>query len=130
MNWFRNMMVGRYGTDEFNVFLISIALLLSLLSSGTNIYGFSVFSGILIVVYFFRAFSRDIWKRQRENSWFLKYFNPVRSWFQKMVYQTKDQIKNKYYKCPNCNQKLRVPRGKGKIEISCPKCRTEFIKRT
>lgn len=130
MNWLRNMMVGRYGTDEFNVFLISIALLMSLLSSGTNIYGFSVFSGILIVIYFFRAFSRDIWKRQRENSWFLKYFNPVRSWFQKMVYRVKDQIKNKYYKCPTCNQKLRVPRGKGKIKISCPKCRTEFIKRT
>lgn len=130
MNWLRNMMVGRYGTDEFNVFLISIALIFSLLSSGTNIYGFSVFSGILIVVYFFRAFSRDIWKRQRENSWFLKHFNPVRSWFCKMTYLIKDQIKNKYYKCPNCNQKLRVPRGKGKIEISCPKCRTEFIKRT
>ena len=130
MNWLRNMMAGRYGTDEFNIFLISTALIFSLLSNGTKIYGFSVLSGIAIIVYIYRGFSRDIWKRQRENNWFLKYFNPVRSWFRKKKYQIKDGVKNKYYKCPKCSQKLRVPRGKGKIEISCPKCRTEFIKRT
>lgn len=121
MNWLRKFMTGRYGVDELNISLLIVSLLLSILSGITDSFSLSAVGAILIILYFYRALSKEIWKRRNENTKFLNITKPVRELLNR---------KYKYYKCPSCGQKLRLPKGKGKIQISCPKCRTEFIKRT
>lgn len=129
MNQFQKWMVGRYGLDELNQALLVAGFTLSVISMFTNNRVVSYLSWILIIFLFYRTLSKNIWKRKQENQKFLKYIKPVQASFQKKAFQAKDQT-SKYYKCPTCKQKIRVPRGKGKIEISCPKCRSKFIKKT
>ena len=121
MNWLRKLMMGRYGVDELNINLLIVSLLLSILSGVTDSFSLSAVGAVLIILYFYRALSKELWKRRNENTRFLNIIKPVRELLNR---------KYKYYKCPSCGQKLRLPKGKGKIQISCPKCRTEFIKRT
>ena len=119
--WFRNFMAGRYGTDKLNMTLLIVSLVLVVLSS--------FFAGWLkllcvVVAYglmfwaIWRCFSRNTYKRYQENRKFLQFFDRL-----------KDRD-HRYYDCPKCRQVVRVPRGKGKIAITCPKCREKFIKKT
>lgn len=130
MNWLRRVMLGRYGSDQLSIALMILYMVLSLLSRFTNVYVLSVISLIPLVFCFFRMFSKNIQKRYQENNIFMGYYNKVKYGF----YNKRDRIRDmkiyKYYKCPNCSNKLRVPRGKGKICITCPSCKTKFIKRT
>ena len=90
-----------------------------------------LFSYFMIVLYFFRCFSRNIYKRQMENQKFLKAWNPVKNYFKFCRLRMKERSgTKKLYRCPKCHQTIRVPKGRGKIAISCPKCRFEFIKKT
>ena len=75
--------------------------------------------------------SRNIYKRSAENQRFLKLWNPVKNYGHniKMKFVERGGTKN-LCRCPKCHQIIRVPKGKGKIAITCPKCRFEFIKRT
>lgn len=121
-NWLRRMMYGRYGSDKLNMVLVFSAL-------GTQIVSwFLPFPyarlGLLLACYFllgwaiFRMFSRNVRKRYRENQKFLAFFTRL-----------KDR-NHKYYKCPKCRQPVRVPKGKGKIAITCPRCKEKFIRKT
>ena len=65
----------------------------------------------------FRMYSRNIEARRRENAAFLRFFSRL----------TDKQYR--YFRCPGCRQVVRVPRGKGKINIRCPKCSRQFIKK-
>ena len=86
--------------------------------------------GIILIVYtYFRLLSKDIATRYDENRRFLNFTqNLTRKVDRKktMVKQMKDYH---IYTCPSCEQKIRIPRGKGRIEITCPKCKTKFVKR-
>ena len=132
-NWLRNIgyklrsglqhfMAGRYGTDKLNMALLCSGLAFSLLAS--FIPGALIKLGLTIVAYafmfvaIFRTFSRNVYKRYEENRKFLIFFQKLRD---------KD---HRYYNCPRCRQQVRVPKGKGKISITCPKCREKFIKTT
>ena len=135
MNWFRRMMYGRYGNDQFGNFLFVLYLLLFVLQRifirtvASPI--FALVSMLVIVLYFFRCFSRNIVNRQRENQKFLKFWNPVKNYFKFCRLRMKERSgTKKLYRCPKCHQTIRVPKGRGKIAISCPKCRFEFIKKT
>lgn len=77
----------------------------------------------------FCMFSRNIYKRQAENQKFLQISAPVIKWFRTKSARAKDSA-HKYYACPKCKQTCRVPSGKGKIQITCPKCGEKFIKKT
>ncbi len=135
MNWLRRMMYGRYGNDQLGNFLFVVYLILFVLQfflRGTVMYSVIVaLSYLVIIAYFFRCFSRNIYKRQNENQKFLKAWNPVKNYFKfcKLRMQERGGTK-KLYRCPKCHQTIRVPKGRGKIAISCPKCRFEFIKKT
>ncbi len=130
MNGIRKFMYGRYGLDQFTRALIVIALLLSVLGSfGRNpilVYG----SYLPIAYALFRTFSKNITKRERENVLYCTVINS----FKKFVINLKNLFfgtkTHKYYQCNHCKQTIRVPRGKGKICITCPKCKTEFVKKT
>ena len=121
-NGFRRFMQGRHGTDKLNMWILGtgvvlcvltllipvplVDLLLTLASYGCMIWAL------------FRMFSRNTYRRYQENRRFLQLLGRV-----------KDR-QHRYYKCPKCRQTVRVPKGKGKIAINCPKCKEKFIRKT
>lgn len=123
-------MYGRYGVDSFSQCLMWIAIIGFLLSNFRWGRGF-YFIGFAAMVYAtVRIFSKNTYKRAAENQKFLQRTSKIRSFFQQKKWAMMQKKSYHIYKCPSCKQKIRIPRGKGKIEISCPKCRTKFIKRS
>ena len=119
---FRNFMVGRYGTDKLNMVILCAGLAVCFVSAffhnpKVNLLLTAVSYGLMFWA-LFRSFSRNTYKRYQENRKFLQFFDRL-----------KDRD-HRYYDCPKCRQVVRVPRGKGKIAITCPKCRERRIKKT
>lgn len=122
-------MWGRYGNDNFNQFLLAVAfvsLLISFFGGGL----FYLVATVVMVYAYFRMFSRNISKRSAENQQFLKQKLKVRAFFTKKKKELAERKVYHIYRCPNCRQKIRIPRGKGKIAIRCRKCGNEFIKKS
>ncbi len=118
----RNFMMGRYGTDKLNMLILSVGLAASLLSvilrsTPVNMVLFLLSYGMMFWA-IFRSLSRNTYKRYQENRKFLQ-----------LVGRMKDR-EHRYFDCPKCRQMVRVPRGKGKISITCPRCREKFVKKT
>ena len=115
-------MQGRYGLDRLNSVLLWVSLGLAVLSVIIGYVpvrlGLTFFAYGLMGVAIFRALSHNTYKRYRENRWFLLQLDRI-----------KDR-NHKYYTYPKCRQSVRVPKGKGKIAITCPKCKEKFIKKT
>ncbi len=130
MNWFRKMMIGRYGTDNLTFAMFILSIIVSLIARGTHSYALSILSTGIVVLCLLRIFSRNTAKRYRENVRFMKTWSPIQYWIESKVRLLKDSKTHRYYKCPNCSMRLRVPRNRGKININCPKCHTQFIKKT
>ena len=125
-------MQGRYGIDQFSKFLLITGLVVVLLSSFFRESAWSMILYILgwaIVIYcYVRMFSRNIQKRYAENQRYLSKTYKVRSWFQKQKNLFQQRKIYHVYTCPSCKQKIRIPKGKGRIEVRCPKCGTTFVK--
>ena len=83
----------------------------------------------LLLLSVFRMMSRKRYKRKKENEKFFALIRPLRSRY-KLIKNNLTDKGHRYYQCPQCGQKVRVPRGRGKIEISCPNCRTKFTRRS
>ncbi len=137
-------MQGRYGMDELSRFMMGASLVILLVELITKWHVLTlVFWAVFIIIYY-RMFSRDYGKRQQENQKYLNARYKLRAkWYQifhkngkntvsfdKLQKDLQQRMQYHIYKCPNCSQKIRIPRGKGRIMISCPKCRTEFMKRS
>lgn len=129
MNWLRNFMAGRYGGDQLNIALILLYLILAIVAQITQLWVIWIVEILLLVYCFFRILSRNVEKRYQENQKFLKLWNPIKQWLLGIKIRVCDKT-HRYYHCPKCKNTLRVPRGKGKICITCPVCKTEFIKKT
>ena len=127
---FQQFMVGRYGSDELERFL-SIVILVCLVFSIFTKERFFYTLGLFLVGYsYFRMFSKNISKRYAENQKFLTIrYKVVSKWnlFKKHLAESKT---HRFFRCPQCKQKVRVPKGRGKICITCPKCKTEFVKKS
>lgn len=126
---FVRFMQGRYGNDQFNRFLMIVAMVLLILS----VFGLDLlyFIAIAVMVYaYFRMFSKQIYKRSAENQKYLQYEWKVKVKLQKKKSQLQQSKTHRIYKCPNCKQKIRVPKGRGRIAITCRKCGHEFIKKS
>jgi len=129
MNWLRRFMYGRYGTDQLNMFLLIVYTVLALISTLTRIALFSLIALILLGYITFRMFSRNINKRRKEN----EIFNKKIGFIFKRIKQRFNRLKDKnhrYFKCPKCKAILRVPKNRGTIVITCPKCKTQITKNT
>ena len=118
----RSFMTGRYGTDRLNMVILGAGLVASLLSVMISVQPFNlilwVLSYVLMIWAIFRSLSRNTYKRYQENRKFLQ------------VYDRMKDRQHRYFDCPKCRQTVRVPRGKGKISITCPRCREKFVKKT
>lgn len=128
MNRFYKFMYGRYGSDQLNMTLIIIAFICSLLGGFTPY--FTIFSYFLLILCIYRMFSKQIYKRRNENTIFMNKTLPIRKWYKRTKNRWRDRKTHVYYRCPQCHQHLRVPKGKGKIEINCPHCHTKFDRKT
>ena len=118
----RSFMAGRYGTDRLNMVILCAGLFCSLLSVWVkavplNIIFWALSYGLMIWA-ICRALSRNTYRRYQENRKFLQFFTRL-----------KDR-QNRYFDCPKCRQLVRVPRGKGKIAITCPRGKEKFIRKT
>ncbi|MBQ4259107.1 MAG: hypothetical protein IJB84_02445 [Lachnospiraceae bacterium] len=128
----QRFMWGRYGNDRFNQFLMITAMVLWLLSLFVR-GSFYTLALVVMVYAYFRMFSRNIAKRSAENQWYLRHEMKVRSFLAKKKGQftrVNADKTHRIYQCPNCKQKIRVPRGRGKIAITCRKCGNEFVRRS
>ena len=124
-NALQRFMYGRYGNDQFNLFLIGTYLVLYLLFVLTGFAPLYWLSLVLIAYSLFRLLSRNPARRRSENARFLSIVNPVLRWLRlrRTIHRDKG---HRYFKCPNCGQQLRVPRGKGKITVTCRGCGASF----
>ena len=119
---YRRFMEGRYGTDRLNMTILTTGLVLCILSMFFRIpvvnLVLTLLSYVLMFWAIFRTLSRNTYKRYQENRKYLQIFDRL-----------KDR-EHRYFDCPKCRQLVRVPRGKGKIAITCPRCREKFVKKT
>lgn len=130
MNWLQRFMMGRYGMDQLSIALLILSFLLTLIAMLAKLPLLSYLSYVPLCLSIFRTLSRNIWKRRMENYKFSILISPIYSWFKKIQDRAGKAKTHRYFKCPDCKAKLRVPKGKGEIIITCPKCRTEFRKIT
>lgn len=130
MNKFRdkleNFMQGRYGMDQLGRFMMFAALALLILSFFFGGIILNTVALALLVWGYIRMFSRNHAKRWEENEKFLSLKDRILG----RGGRTRGDKAHCYFSCPACGQKVRVPKGKGKISIHCPRCHTDFIKRT
>lgn len=126
---FQQFMYGRYGGDAFSLVLLVIALVLSLIG-GLFFWPVTLLADVVYIYVLFRMFSKNIPARQREYYAFLKVWEPVKKWFRFQKQKFDQRGTYRYFKCPNCKQQLRAPRGRGKIEVTCQKCHTVFRTKT
>ena len=124
-NAIQRFMYGRYGNDQFGFFLLGLSVVLSLLASLFDLGLLNLLAEVAIIFALFRMFSRNTYKRREENAKFMRRFNPFLKWFRLQQTMRKDKA-HRYFKCPNCSQYLRVPRGKGKITVTCRSCKASF----
>ena len=123
-------MQGRYGVDQFSRFLIYFSLCLLIITLFVH-SGIIYTAALAVLVYsYFRVLSRNISRRNTENQKYLQIRYRIVGRFNSMKARIKDSKTHRIFKCPGCGQKIRVPKGKGRISIKCPRCRIEFIKKT
>lgn len=132
---FQRMMYGRYGNDSLGTACCGTYLILWFVSF---VFRRTVLpriltpiSYLLVILYFYRFFSKNIYRRQRENQKYLQICQKVKNYgkYIRLKFTERSGV-NKLFRCPKCHQIIRVPKGRGKIAISCPKCRFEFVKRS
>ena len=121
-----------YGFDGMSSFLLFISVILNLVTGmwpSQAVNNFNLISYLPLLGCIFRVFSRNHERRAHENECFLKLARPL---CENIIEKREEQAEAKlfrFFKCPVCKQKLRVPKGKGKVEITCPKCGNKFIKK-
>lgn len=132
-NWKNKMMQfmqGRYGADQMGQMLSAVSMVFLIISLFSRNQAWFLLAVIGIVYNYFRMFSKNISKRYAENQKYLTVTAGIRrklaSWKSQLAQRKIYHI----YRCPGCKQKIRVPRGRGKIEIRCPKCNTRFVKKS
>ena len=127
---FMRFMQGRNGVDQLGKTLNTVTIVLLIISMFTRWSILYYISLALLIYTYFRIFSKNIPKRYAENQKFcnwrydmaVKKNKRKQEWEQRKIYR--------FFRCPMCKQKVRVPKGRGKICITCPKCRQEFVKRS
>lgn len=129
-NFLEKFMMGRYGPDHLSVALIILSFLVSVLYAFIGHLPLLFLSYFIFALVLFRVLSRKIDKRRRENDIFIRYWWPIRTKVKGFFSRLSQRKTHKFIKCPQCKNILRLPRGKGEIITTCPKCTKKFRTKT
>ncbi len=129
MNGLRRFMYGRNGVDQLNLALLVFSVLLMVITAFIPIYWVRLIEYVPLIWCLFRMLSKNIVARRAENYKFITIWNKVKGFFSGVSLRFKDKT-HRYFKCPSCKTVVRVPKGKGKILITCPRCKTRFEKKS
>ena len=117
-------MMGRRGFDQFSRDLMVLAMILVLLDLFVPKNILTTLGFLIILYAYYRAFSKNLVKRQEENNWYVTFMgSKIQAWRQR------DYKHYRYFKCPNCKQTLRAPKGRRKIRVTCSRCHSVFEKK-
>jgi len=128
-NGLRSFMSGRYGSDQLSLALLIGGLILSLISGlfGTVVGLLLSYLGLAAYIWtIFRTFSRNIEKRRAENAKFMDFKRNFKSNVSQFFTRLKNFRKFKYFRCPQCKARLRLPRKVGEVTVTCGKCHNQF----
>ncbi|MEF2968545.1 hypothetical protein V3851_22240 [Paenibacillus sp. M1] len=125
----RQFMMGRYGMDHYGRFLYIASIVCLILGMFLSPL-LTLLAFALLIYQYFRMFSRNFYKRGQENNAYLAIRHRITGWFRTKKQQVAQRKTHRFYKCPSCKQTLRVPKGKGKISITCSKCHTQFVRKS
>ncbi len=128
MNWLTRFFYGRHGADQFSIFLFAVYLSMAILSQIFRLFPLYLVSWAVFAWSVFRMLSKNHAKRAAENNRFMVGWYRFRNGFKNFGQRAGDFQKYRVFDCPSCGQKVRVPRGKGKINITCPNCRSKFMR--
>ena len=124
-SYLARFMSGRYGGDQLNLFLIVLYMVLYVVFLLTRLLMFEVLGTVVLIYSLYRSLSRRLDRRRAENARFLQVVRPV--WRKCAAFRARAHDKeHRYFKCPNCGQQMRVPRGKGRITVHCRSCGAAF----
>lgn len=130
MNGFKEklarFMAGRYGTDALYTVILTVCIILAVVNLFVRSWVIWLAMLLLAAWATFRAMSRNIYKRSKENQFILKIKNSVVFFFNTGIKRFKERKTHVYKKCPQCRAQLRLPRKKGKLKVRCPKCGHSF----
>ena len=131
---FQRFMIGRYGMDQLGQFMVSAVLVVIVVNLFVRaalpsmILNMRELAGHFAV--YFRMFSKNVGQRYQENQAYLRKRFYVTEYWKKVKFYFAEGRRYRIFKCPGCSQKIRIPRGHGKVSIHCPKCGKDFIKKT
>ena len=123
--WMLRLMAGRYGGDQLNVLLMALYVIFYIVYRFTRMFIFELLALFLVALSLYRALSRSLERRRAENIRFLQLARPIARRWNTFHTRTHDR-EHRYFKCPNCSQQMRVPRGKGRITVHCRSCGAVF----
>ena len=126
---FARFMSGRYGTDQLNMAMLWTALIMTIIGSIAKLGILSLMADALLIVMFIRMLSKDRYKRQHENQVYLEKTYKLRKGASEWINRMKNSKKYRYFSCPQCKMRLRVPRGVGNVTITCKGCGHKFDKK-
>ena len=122
----RNFMIGRNGADQLSMAMLIAGIVLSLLTAITKLGIFNLLGLIVLVLTIFRMFSRNLEKRRAENQKFVNFRANFGTNAKQLTNRLKNMKKYKYFKCPQCGARLRLPRKVGEVTVTCGKCKNQF----
>jgi uncharacterized C2H2 Zn-finger protein len=128
--WLARFMYGRYGGDSLNTCLIWVSVVLLLIGYIPYLWIFSFLAYGVLGYALFRFLSRNTVRRRAEEGGYMRLRLQLR---RRRALHKKIRAERKthaYFKCPACRAMLRVPRGKGEITVTCPRCGKKTDKRT
>ncbi len=126
---FASFMAGRYGADQLGMTMLWTALILSIVGSFSGLGLLTLMADALLLLMFWRMLSKDRLKRQHENQTYLQKTYGARKAVTEWINRVKNGKKYRYFTCPQCKKRLRVPRGVGNITITCKGCGNKFDKK-
>lgn len=126
----QQLMQGRYGFDELSQKMVIVSLICFIIFIFTRITLLLSFAIVLIVMIYLRCFSKNVYSRKNELNVYYEFTGKIKSKINLMKMIWRDKKTYRYFRCKNCKTVLRVPKGKGKIEITCSKCKSKMVKKS
>lgn len=123
-------LMGRYGVDDFSRFLMAVSIVFFVLNVIFRRGLFYILAIAVLAYAYYRILSKNHNRRYRENMKYTCYKNKVMSIFKREKSHMQQRKTHHIYTCRKCGQKIRIPRGKGKIQVTCPKCGFQFVKKS